>query len=318
MAYKLLKVKSRLKNEADLLEVECLETSSITQLTSEQINSLQAGDIVLKITGNQKHAYIVSYKEDGQGICLTYTDASCVETVSYDKTASGWVYNSTDVTPIPTDAHIKGLIKADKDVISQIVYDEENNLLIFPEHIFPLRIVGINTNDYFFDYINGQLTDTDGNLISVDINLSDEKSQYSLILDTDIGDIDTIEYILFDSTTNMPDINTYYLYHPVTSAGTKLYKHSLNMSLFNLVIISAKSTQYTSWGDIQNDIGDKLVNISMGSGGPISYKNICGFKITTGETVTADFYYIDNTGAISNQYASGLLFPATSDNVTAL
>lgn len=70
---------------------------SIKDLTTDEINELKAGDIVLKTTGNQKHAYIVSYKEEGQGICLTYTDASCIETVSFDYTGGEWVYNSTDI-----------------------------------------------------------------------------------------------------------------------------------------------------------------------------------------------------------------------------
>lgn len=77
-----------------------IEVSNIKQLTDAQINGLQAGDIVAKKTGNQYHSYIVSYKENGQGICLTYTDASCVETVSYDLVGGHWVYNSTDITPI--------------------------------------------------------------------------------------------------------------------------------------------------------------------------------------------------------------------------
>jgi hypothetical protein len=34
------------------------------------------------------------------GLCLTYTDASTVETVSYDHSESGWAYNSTDKTNI--------------------------------------------------------------------------------------------------------------------------------------------------------------------------------------------------------------------------
>lgn len=77
-----------------------IEVSNIRQLTDAQINGLQAGDIVAKKTGNQYHSYVVSYKENGQGICLTYTDASCVETVSYDLVGGHWVYNSTDITPI--------------------------------------------------------------------------------------------------------------------------------------------------------------------------------------------------------------------------
>lgn len=78
--------------------VKLKDITNITELTDDQINSLEAGDIVLKKTSNQYHAYIVSYKEDKVGICLTYTDASCIETVSYDYTANHWVYNSTDIT----------------------------------------------------------------------------------------------------------------------------------------------------------------------------------------------------------------------------
>jgi len=42
------------------------------------------------------HAYICTYKEDKAGICLSYFDASGIETVSYDYTDGAWVYNSTD------------------------------------------------------------------------------------------------------------------------------------------------------------------------------------------------------------------------------
>lgn len=79
-----------------------IKTSDITNLSTKDINKLKAGDIVLKKTGNQKHAYIVSYKEDNQGICLTYNDALYTETVSYDydTTTKTWVYNSTDKTVI--------------------------------------------------------------------------------------------------------------------------------------------------------------------------------------------------------------------------
>jgi hypothetical protein len=56
----------------------------------------------IKVTGKQRHLYNVSYKGEGvgEGICMTYVDASVVETVSYDYTADGWAYNSTDTTPI--------------------------------------------------------------------------------------------------------------------------------------------------------------------------------------------------------------------------
>lgn len=70
--------------------------TNIKSLTDAQCEILKAGDIVVKKTGNQYHAYIVSYNENNQGLCLTYSDASVVETVSYDYIDGHWVYNSTD------------------------------------------------------------------------------------------------------------------------------------------------------------------------------------------------------------------------------
>jgi len=74
------------------------EVEDITAIDGAILDTLQVGDKVAKITGKQKHLYTVSYKGEGvgEGICLTYADASLIETVSYDFTDSGWVYNSTD------------------------------------------------------------------------------------------------------------------------------------------------------------------------------------------------------------------------------
>jgi len=75
-----------------------VEVTDITAIDGATLDSLNVGDKVAKVTGKQKHLYSVSYKGDGvgEGICLTYTDASVIETVSYDFTADGWAYNSTD------------------------------------------------------------------------------------------------------------------------------------------------------------------------------------------------------------------------------
>lgn len=77
-----------------------ITTSNITAMTDEQLNALKPGDVVVKITGNMKHTYTVSYKEENKGICITYGAAGYLETVSYDydDTENTWVYNSTDVT----------------------------------------------------------------------------------------------------------------------------------------------------------------------------------------------------------------------------
>ena len=75
-----------------------VEVEDITAIDGDILDSLNAGDKVVKVTGEQKHTYIVSYKGEGvgEGLCLTYTDASVIETVSYDFTSEGWAYNSTD------------------------------------------------------------------------------------------------------------------------------------------------------------------------------------------------------------------------------
>ena len=78
-----------------------LEVADITALTDEQLDALNVGDKVAKKTGTAQHLYVVSYKDaENGGLCLTYTDAANVETVSYDHTESGWAYNSTDKTHI--------------------------------------------------------------------------------------------------------------------------------------------------------------------------------------------------------------------------
>lgn len=76
-----------------------IEVTDITALTAEQLDALQVGDKVVKVTGKQKHLYLVTYKGEGQGegICISYNAAGYGETVSYDRTESGWAYNSTDI-----------------------------------------------------------------------------------------------------------------------------------------------------------------------------------------------------------------------------
>lgn len=82
-----------------------VEVTNITEIDGSILNSLECGDVVIKVTGNQKHSYRVSYKGKGvgEGICLTYVDAGTVETVAYDYTESGWAYNSTDHTTLTPD-----------------------------------------------------------------------------------------------------------------------------------------------------------------------------------------------------------------------
>ena len=87
--------------ESILALVTPVAATDITDLTDEQLDALNVGDKVAKKTGTAEHLYTVTYKDaENGGLCLTYMDASVVETVSYDHTESGWAYNSTDKTPL--------------------------------------------------------------------------------------------------------------------------------------------------------------------------------------------------------------------------
>ena len=87
--------------ESILALVSPVAAADITDLTDEQLDALNVGDKVAKKTGTAEHIYTVTYKDaENGGLCLTYMDASVVETVSYDHTESGWAYNSTDKTPL--------------------------------------------------------------------------------------------------------------------------------------------------------------------------------------------------------------------------
>lgn len=82
-----------------------IEVDDITALTGAQLDALEIGAKVAKKTGTAKHLYVVSYKDaENGGLCLTYSDASTVETVSYDHTESGWAFNSIDKGAIPPAA----------------------------------------------------------------------------------------------------------------------------------------------------------------------------------------------------------------------
>ena len=78
-----------------------IEVTDITKLTDEQLDGLNVGDKVVKVTGTQKHLYFVNYKDETAGeLLLTYADWQNVEGVYYEKGESGWAYVQTDNTHI--------------------------------------------------------------------------------------------------------------------------------------------------------------------------------------------------------------------------
>lgn len=91
---------SQLKELISEMSGDILEVKNVKQLNDEQCNNLKVGDIVAKKTGSQYHLYLVTYKQEKHGLCLSYFDASVVETQSYDYTDGHWVYNSEDKTAL--------------------------------------------------------------------------------------------------------------------------------------------------------------------------------------------------------------------------
>ena len=72
--------------------------ADVKNIDGEILSQLQCGDVVIKHDESGEHSYVVTFKSE-TGICLTYTDASCVETQSYDYVdGTGWVYNSQDLS----------------------------------------------------------------------------------------------------------------------------------------------------------------------------------------------------------------------------
>lgn len=76
--------------------VKRIFVEDIKTLTNAQIDALECGDMVVKKTGKMKHTYFVTYKEEKHGICLSYFDATGIETQSYDYINGVWTYNSED------------------------------------------------------------------------------------------------------------------------------------------------------------------------------------------------------------------------------
>lgn len=104
------------------------EATNIQNLSKDLLNKLKPGDVVQKITGNEKHTYVVSYKGTGAGtgICLTYVDCGYMETVSYDRSGSNWVYNSKDVKEVASLSEVVPYLE-DKDVKVKTIEQSEPN-----------------------------------------------------------------------------------------------------------------------------------------------------------------------------------------------
>lgn len=104
-----------------LFVVEC---EDVKALSNAQIDLLRCGDYLVKKDASGEHAYKVTYKS-ATGMCITYMDASVIETQSYDKIDGVWTYNSEDKSPVSPDGILDEL--EDKDLITKTLQQQQPN-----------------------------------------------------------------------------------------------------------------------------------------------------------------------------------------------
>lgn len=112
--------------------IELFSTDDIEHLSDSVLNELKCGDIITKQTGNLKHTYVVSYKEEKHGICLSYFACGYLETISYDYINGHWVFNSKDVCLVPEDKTLV-LENVSFNEDGQPVLTSANNSLIYQQ-----------------------------------------------------------------------------------------------------------------------------------------------------------------------------------------
>ena len=151
-----------------------VKATNIKELSNEVLNSLECGDIVMKKTGNQYHSYIVTYKEANQGICLTYVDASVVETQSYDYVDGAWVYNSEDKTELQQKLTAGDNITIESNVISatvlhtHIVHLSDNNGTEFYLRIYKESATPMTDIRNVITFLSNNGFGSDGNFYPID------------------------------------------------------------------------------------------------------------------------------------------------------
>ena len=126
------------------------KVADVKNIDGEILSQLKCGDVIVKEDASGEHAYIVSYRGE-TGICLTYTDASVVETQSYDLVDEEWVYNSEDKNDFDF---------SNKDIIVKTIKQTNANYsLDLDDFSFNSLPSGVNCNIVYgrIEEINGVL-----------------------------------------------------------------------------------------------------------------------------------------------------------------
>ena len=129
------------RSNMPLFVVEC---DNVKTLSNSQIDLLRCGDYLVKKDASGEHAYKVTFKSD-TGMCLTYHDASVIETQSYDKVDGNWVYNSEDKSDLPINVEDASF----KPIYCHPIHIENNNA---NENRYHLTFLIFNQDDFAYDY----------------------------------------------------------------------------------------------------------------------------------------------------------------------
>lgn len=171
---------------------------------------------------------------------------------------------------IPSSQEITNLanvaIQADKDILSQIVYDHELDTITFPLGIVPLAISTDDTVVYFNFADN--LCYNNNNVCIEDVSMTFSHNKLHITgLDAVYSTETEISFMYYLSYSGdgaeimdtIPFDNTYYVFHPITSAGTKLYAHGIKIEDSNgdavyFYLIVNNSTEILSLSDLRSRI----------------------------------------------------------------
>lgn len=102
------------------------EVADVEALSNAQCQLLKPGHVVIKVTGNERHTYVVSYKDEVKGeMSLTYTDHQNTEEVYYEVRNNVWTFVQKDIFNFNTaiDAVIDTMNMSEENGDITIQYD---------------------------------------------------------------------------------------------------------------------------------------------------------------------------------------------------
>ena len=245
-----------------------------------------------------------------------------------------------DIAGTPTEADITALansaIQADKDILSKITYEYDENdnetTITFPKGVFPLSFANFSYDETLYfdtgsDLVLNNLNEPKGSIVGYD--------NFVIIIEGEVysSENDSLLYLLGNNVSF--SINTYYLFNPITelktinnesligsgniniSGGSKLYNHIITGTFSSIAIIfnvySKKAEAYTS-----STLVSAFKDCEVVFGGGRCYgidKPLFGVSVRSALVSALSFLYHDGTNFVCLE-PSGM--PTISDIVQEL